>query len=240
MAARTAPATSDRPAGTQPLPLENGGRLSRGEFERRHSARPDLKKAELIEGVVYLPSPVRSTSHSRPHAAILGWLVTYCASTPGVWADDNATVRLDLDNEPQPDALLRIDEEAGGRSRISADDYIEGAPELIVEIAASSAAIDLQDKLRAYRRNCVQEYVVWQVLDREIDWFVLSDGEYHPLSADTARTIESRVFPGLRLAVDALLQGDTARVLTELQNGLRTPRHAAFIESLGARRRADA
>ena len=166
--------------------------------------------------------------------------MTYCASTRGVWADDNATVRLDLDNEPQPDALLRIDEEAGGRSRISADDYIEGAPELIVEIAASSAAIDLHDKLRAYRRNGVQEYVVWRVMDREIDWFVLSDGEYHPLNPDTAGTIESRVFPGLRLAIDALLQGDTAGVLTELQNGLRTPRHSAFIESLAARRYADA
>ena len=232
MAVQTVPATSDWPTSTQPPPLENGDRLSRGEFERRYSARPDLKKAELIEGVVYMPSPVRSTSHSRPHAAILGWLVTYCASTPGVWADDNATVRLDLDNEPQPDALLRIDEEAGGRSRISADDYVEGAPELIVEIAASSAAIDLHDKLRAYRRNGVQEYVVWRVLDRQIDWFVLSDGEYRPLTADSAGTIESHVFPGLRLAVDALLQGDTARVLMELQSGLRTPRHATFVENL--------
>lgn len=231
MAVQTAPATSDRPAGTQPLPLENGDRLSRGEFERRYAARPDLKKVELIEGVVYMPSPVRASSHAEPHAAILWWLGTYSASTPRVRVADNATVRLDLDNEPQPDAVLRIDPEAGGRSRLSADDYIEGAPELIVEIAASSTAIDLHDKLRAYRRNGVQEYVVWRVLDREIDWFVLTDGEYRPLTADPAGMIESRVFPGLRLAIDALLQGDTARVLTELQNGLRTPRHTAFVEN---------
>ena len=232
VAVQPAPVTSVQPTGAQPLPLENGDRLSRGEFERRYAARPDLKKVELIEGVVYMPSPVRASSHAEPHAAILWWLGTYSASTPGVRVADNATVRLDLDNEPQPDAVLRIDPEAGGGSRLSADDYIEGAPELIVEIAASSAAIDLHDKLRAYRRNGVREYVVWRALDRQIDWFVLSDGEYRPLTANSAGVIESLVFPGLRLAVDALLRGDTAEVLIGLQNGLGTPRHAAFVESL--------
>ena len=238
VAVQTVPATRDRPASTQPLPLENGDRLTRGEFERRYAARPDLKKAELIEGVVYMPSPVRAASHAEPHAAMLGWLGTYSASTPRVRVADNATVRLDLDNEPQPDALLRIDPEAGGRSRLSADDYVEGVPELIVEIAASSAAIDLHDKLRAYRRNGVQEYVVWRVLDRQIDWFVLSDDEYRPLSTDPAGMLESRAFPGLRLAVDALLEGDTARVLAELQNAMRTPEHAAFVAHLRSSRTA--
>ena len=234
VAVQTVPATRDRPASTQPLPLENGDRLTRGEFERRYAARPDLKKAELIEGVVYMPSPVRAASHAEPHAAMLGWLGTYSASTPGVQIADNATVRLDLDNEPQPDALVRIDPEAGGRSRLSADDYVEGVPELIVEIAA----IDLHDKLRAYRRNGVQEYVVWRVLDRQIDWFVLSDDEYRPLSTDPAGMLESRAFPGLRLAVDALLEGDTARVLAELQNAMRTPEHAAFVAHLRSSRTA--
>ena len=238
VAVQTVPATRDRPASTQPLPLENGDRLTRGEFERRYAARPDLKKAELIEGVVYMPSPVRAASHAEPHATMLGWLAVYCASTPRVRVADNATVRLDLDNEPQPDALLRIDPEAGGRSRLSADDYVEGAPELIVEIAASSAALDLHDKLRAYRRNGVQEYLVWRVLDRQIDWFVLSDDEYRPLTADSAGMLESRTFPGLRLAVDALLEGDTARVLAELQNGMRTPEHAAFVAHLHSARTA--
>ena len=215
-----------------PMPLENGDRLSRAEFERRYTARPDLKKAELIEGVVYMPSPVRAISHAEPHAAILGWLVTYCASTPGVRAADNATVRLDLDNEPQPDALLRIVPAAGGRTIMTADDYIDGAPELVVEIAASSAAIDLHDKLRAYRRNGVQEYLVWRVLERQIDWFVLTDGEYRPLAATAGGMLESRVFPGLRLAVDALLHGDIAGVLAELRNGLSIPEHAEFVEHL--------
>ena len=159
----------------------------------------------------------------------LDWLVTYCASTPSVRAADNATVRLDLDNEPQPDALLRIVPAAGGRARTSADD---GAPELIFEIAASSAAIDLHDKLRAYRRNGVQEYVVWRVLKHQIDWFVLRDGEYRPLTTNPSGMLESRVFPGLRLAVDVLLQGDLAALLAELQNGLSTPEHGAFIERL--------
>ena len=224
---QTDPATRDRShavADTR-LPLENGDRLTRGEFERRYAARPDLKKAELIEGVVYMPAAVRSASHAEPHAAILGWLVTYSAATPGVRAADNATVRLDLDNEPQPDALLRIVPKAGGRARMSADDDLDGAPELIVEIAASSAAIDLHDKLRAYRRNGVQEYVVWRVLEHQIDWFELSEGEYRRLTANPAGIMESRMFPGLRLAVDALLQGDLAKVLAELQDGLSTPRH---------------
>ena len=235
MSTQAAPTTGNRAAGAGPPPLRNGDRLTRAEFERRYASRPDLKKAELIEGVVHMPSPVRFASHSQPHATIIGWLVAYCAATPGVKAADNATVRLDLDNEPQPDALLCIAPEAGGSVDLSTDDYVQGAPELIVEIAASSAAVDLHDKLRAYLRNGVQEYLVWRVPDRQIDWFVLREGEYRPLRADRDGMLESRVFPGLRLAGGALLHGDTAGVLAELQNGLRTPRHAEFVARLRAR-----
>jgi len=213
-------------------PIEAGDRLTRCEFERRYEARPDIKKAELIERVVYMPSPVRAKSHSRPHGRITTWLGTYCAATPGVDLEDNATVRLDLDNEPQPDALLRLEPEAGGRSHISEDDYIEGAPELIVEVAASSASYDLHDKLHAYRRNGVQEYIVWRVYDKQVDWFRLVNDEYVPLAADADGIIHCQVFPGLRLAVAALLAGDMATVLVELQKGLGTPEHAAFVERL--------
>ena len=129
------------------LPLENGDRLTRHEFERRYHAMPHLKKAELIEGVVYVPSPLRYRRHGRPHSLIIGWLAAYEAVTPEVESADNVTVRLDLDNEPQPDALLRIDEACGGQSRISEDDYVEGAPELIVEIASSSASTVRQSTL---------------------------------------------------------------------------------------------
>ena len=218
---------------TRPFPLENGDRLTRQEFERRYAARPDIKKAELIEGIVHMPSPVRFASHGEPHSWMLAWLGTYCASTPGVRLADNATVRLDAHNEPQPDALLRIEPDAGGRSRLSDDDYVEGAPELIVEVASSSAAYDLHDKLRAYLRNGVREYVVWRVYDGELDWFVLKDGEYEPLAPDTVGSIiHSQVFPGLRLAVAALLAGDAAQVLAVLQEGLRMPEHVTFVERL--------
>src|SRR5262249_18427318 len=208
-------------------PLESGDRLTRHEFERRYRARPDIKKAELIEGVVYMPSPVHARSHGGPHGQIIGWLATYCAATPGVEFYDNTTVRLDLDNEPQPDALLRLEPAAGGHSRVSAEDYIEGAPELIVEIAASSASYDLHEKLQVYRRNGVQEYLVWRVYDKQLDWFRLVQDEYVLLAPDENGVVHSRVFPGLRLAVQALLAGDLATVLAELQKGLGTPEHAA-------------
>ena len=213
-------------------PLENGDHLTRYEFERRYEARPDIKKAELIERVVYMPSPVRARSHGGPHGQIIGWLATYCAATPGVEFYDNTTVRLDLDNEPQPDALLRLEPAAGGNSRVNAEDYIEGAPELIVEIAASSASYDVHDKLRVYRRNGVREYVVWRVYDKRVDWFRLVEDEYVPLASDASGVILSQVFPGLCLAVSALLDGDLAKVLAELQKGLETAEHTAFVERL--------
>ncbi|MEG4803606.1 Uma2 family endonuclease [Microcoleus sp. ARI1-B5] len=212
------------------LPLENGDRLSRAEFERRYTAMPEVKKAELIEGMVYMASPLRFRSHGEPHAFIITWLGVYRAATPGVTLGDNATVRLDADNEPQPDALLRID--AGGRSQISDDDYVEGAPELIVEVAASSASYDLHEKLKVYRRNGVQEYLVWRVYNCELDWFGLRDGEYVQLEPNAEGIICSEVFPGLRLDKFALLAGDLARVLEVLQQGLATTEHQSFVENL--------
>ena len=215
-----------------PPPLENGDRLTLCEFERRYNAMPHIKKAELIEGVVYMPSPVRFDIHGEPHAHIIGWLVVYCAATPGVRLADNTTVRLDADNEVQPDALLRLEPALGGNSRISNDGYVEGAPELIVEIAGASAAYDLYDKLNVYRRNGVQEYIVWQTYDKRLDWFRLREGEYLLLTPDVSGVVHSGVFPGLDLAAEALLKGDLARVLSELQRGLETAEHAAFVERL--------
>ncbi|HEY9664263.1 MAG TPA: Uma2 family endonuclease [Allocoleopsis sp.] len=213
-------------------PLENGDRLSRYEFERRYNAMPNLKKAELIEGIVYMPAALRFRSHGQPHSRIIGWLITYEAATPRVAVGDNPTVRLDTDNEPQPDAVLFIDEAAGGQTRISDDDYIEGAPELIVEIAASSAAIDLHAKKQAYRRNGVKEYIVWQVLDQTLCWFYLEEGEYLDLPVDPDGILRSRVFPGLWLAVTELLAGNMQRVLAVLQTGLQSVEHATFVQTL--------
>lgn len=213
-------------------PLESGDRLTRHEFERRYQAMPQIKKAELIEGVVYVASPVRANRHGRPHAQIIGWLLVYEAATPGAYLADNATVRLDADNEPQPDALLRIEPEVGGNSRISDDDYIEGAPELVAEIAASSASYDLNDKLNAYRRNGVQEYIVWQIYENRLDWFSLQEGRYVSLQPDEAGVIRSFVFPGLWLAVNALRGGNLPEVLAVLQQGLQTAEHQAFVARL--------
>lgn len=192
------------------LPLVAGDHLTRAEFERRYAALPNVKKAELVDGVVFMPSPVGNT-HSTAHAAVVGWLFAYCIATPGVRLGDNATVRLDADNEVQPDALLRLDKD--GRSRVDADDLIAGAPELVVEIASSSASYDLHEKLHVYRRNGVQEYIVWRTLDRVLDWFVLEAGRYTPQTPDEYGRLHSRIFPGLTLAVGALLAGDLAAVL---------------------------
>jgi Uma2 family endonuclease len=213
-------------------PLENGDRLTRPEFERRYNAMPRLKKAELIEGVVYMPAALRFKSHGKPHAQLIGWLFNYQVATPGTELGDNSTVRLDLDNEPQPDIALFLDPEVGGQVQISDDDYLEGAPELIAEVAASSAAYDLSDKKKAYRRNGVQEYLVWQMFENKLDWFVLQEGEYVSLAADENGILRSRVFPGLWLAVNDLLNGNMVRVLAVLQEGLASPEHTAFVQQL--------
>ena len=227
------------PEGSQPrsLPavarcLESGDRLTRCEFERRYAARPDIGKAELIEGVVYVASPARATSHGGPQAAVHVLLGTYAAFTPGTLHLDNATVRLDLDNELQPDAALLVKSESGGQSRISDDDYIEGAPELVVEVAASSASHDLHDKLNVYRRNGVREYLVWRTLDERIDGFELVDDEYRPLLADATGTIRSKVFPGLRIDVDALLGGNVAGAIETARAGVGSQDHTAFVARL--------
>lgn len=206
-------------------PLENGDRLNRYEFERRYNTMPHLKKAELIEGIVYMPAALRFKSHGQPHGWVMAWLGVYAAMTPGVAVGDAPTVRLDIDNEPQPDAILMIE---GGQARLSSDDYIEGAPELVVEIAASSVAIDLHAKKRAYCRNGVREYIVWRVLDQEIDWFYLEEGEYLDLNCDPDGISRSQVFPGLWLATASLLSGEMPHVLAVLQEGLQSAEHRQF------------
>lgn len=214
--------------------LENGDMLSRADFERRYQAMPHLKKAELIEGIVYMASPLRFEPHAEPHANLIGWLWSYKIATPGVRLGDNPTVQMDLDNEPQPDAVLLIDGSRGGQSRLSDDGYIEGAPELVAEIAASTASIDLRDKKRVYRRNGVREYIVWQVMEERFDWFFWQDGEYISLTADVEGIIRSQVFPGLWLSVSALLAGDMLQVIATLQIGLSCSEHQQFVQQLGA------
>ncbi len=203
-------------------PLENGDRLTRLEFERRYQGMPEVKKAELIQGVVYMASPLRFQPHAEPHGNIIGWLWTYKVATPEVQMGIEPTVRLDIDNEPQPDGVLLINPESGGNSRLSDDGYIEGAPELVVEIAASSATINLGDKKVAYQRSGVREYIVCQVFEQKIDWFSLEDGDYISLIPDERGVICSVVFPGLWLDVSAMLTGNMQQVLEVLQTGIKS------------------
>jgi Uma2 family endonuclease len=230
MAAVTPRAQPVKPAAIPAL--ENGDSLTRAEFERRYEAMPELKKAELIEGEVYVGSPVRYRQHGKPHIQLNTWLGVYTASTPGVGAGHNASIRLDLDNEPQPDAFLMIEPERDGQARISEDDYVEGAPELVAEIAASSVSYDLGKKLHVYRRNRVLEYVIWRVQDRQVDWFVLREGRYEPLAPAADGILRSTVVPGLWLDPVALLGGDLAAVLAMVQQGLNSPEHADFAAGL--------
>ena len=213
-------------------PLESGDRLNRAEFEQRYQATCEKFKAELIEGVVYVASPVR-VFHGRPHAALMAWLTPYWIATPGVDIADNTTTRLDLDNEPQPDALLRL--AMGGTSQISEDGYIEGSPELVAEIATSSAAIDLGAKKNIYCRNGVQEYLVWQTFENQLSWFRRQQGEYVLVEPDVDGIIKSQVFPGLWLAVSALLDQAMIEVLNVLQSGISSPEHQTFVQELEGR-----
>ncbi len=216
-------------------PLENGDRLTRVEFERRYNAMPELKRAELIEGVVHMPSPVRLERHAEQHGDLMTWLGTYRLHTPGVRFGDNATVRLDADNEPQPDAVVFLDPRLGGQATLDADGYLEGAPELVAEVTASTVSIDLGPKMHVYRRTQVREYVVWRVQDRAIDWFVLREGQYERLTPDEAGVYRSEVFPGLWLDPAALLAGDLVRVHQVLQQGLASPEHVQFVAGLRQR-----
>ena len=180
-------------------------------------------------------SPVRYTQHGRPEHVLSSWLTFYEVRTRGVDAGHNSTLRLDLDNEPQPDLLLRIPEHAGGSSRVSADGYLEGPPELVVEVAASSTSMDLHQKLHAYRRNGVREYLVHRVDDGEVDWFLLDGGAYVRQSPDANGCLASRTFPGLVLDVAALLRGDLQALHAAIERHTGSPAHRAFVQRLAAR-----
>lgn len=232
--------TEVRSTSSETIPsLEFGDRLTRGEFERRYAAMPKKVKAELIGGMVYMASPARQSQHGGPQFDLMYWLGHYCAATPGVEGGDNATLRIDDENEPQPDALLYIERERGGQSRIDEEGYLEGAPEFVAEVASSSVSYDLHDKLDLYRDSGVREYLVWRVADTAIDWFVLEGGAYVRLPADEPGTIRSRILPGLWLDAPAMLRRDPKAVIARLEQGLATAEHAEFVKRLARPGRAE-
>jgi Uma2 family endonuclease len=218
-----------------PPPLENGDRLTAAEFLRRYRAMPKDVKAELIDGVVHMASPV-SVFHGTPHADLVGWLVIYRIGTPGTVVADNTTTHLEPRNVPQPDAALYVGPEYGGTVTISTEGYIEGAPELVVEVAATSASYDLGPKMTAYARTGVREYIVLRTHDAAVDWFVLRNAAYVPLPPGSDEIHRSEVFPGLWLDAAAVVAGDMARVNAVLQQGLQSAEHARFVAELQARR----
>jgi hypothetical protein len=214
--------------------LETGDRLSAREFERRYDAMPALKKAELINGVVYVPSPTRWNFHAVQHQGMATWLGTYWAHTPGVQAGESGTLRLDSKNEPQPDLALIVLPSHGGQVEIDKDHYIAGAPELVAEISASTVSIDLHAKFKLYLRKHVREYIVWRVEDETIDWFVEQHGRFERPQPDAAGIFKSSLFPGLWLDAEALIRLDLLRVLQVLAQGTASPEHAAFVARLNA------
>jgi len=218
-------------------PLEQGDRLTRDEFERRYAAMPNLKKAELIEGVVYMAAAVKFEKHGHEHNHLNVWLGSYEAETGGVVAGDNSSLRLDLDNMPQPDCLLLRLPEFGGHVEI-VDGYIEGAPEWVGEVSSSTASLDLHAKLNVYRRNGVREYLVWRTQDQEIDWFVLRAGQFERLPPGADGILRSQEFPGLWLDPAAMTSGNLKRVIAVLQQGLASPEHAEFVSVLAGQKRA--
>jgi Uma2 family endonuclease len=197
---------------------------------------PELKKAELIDGIVYFGPSVRFEQHGEPHLRMGGWLGCYQAKTCGVSGGSNSTVRLDDDNEPQPDLLLRIDPAAGGKSRIDEDGYLNGPVELAIEIAASSVSIDTHIKMEAYRKMGIGEYLVYRVLDQAVNWYRLEDSKYVEIPPDAAGIIRSQVFPGLWLSPGELLAGNLAGLFAVIDRGVATAEHQAFCRHLAAAR----
>ncbi len=214
--------------------LQNGDHLSRDEFERRYAVMPNVKKAELIEEVVHMPSRVIHQQHGKQHFDLVFWLGAYRMLTPGVKGGDNSTLKLDLRNEPQPDAFLILQPKLGGSVKFDERGYVVGAPELIAEVSASSVSYDLHSKLEAYRRNGVKEYVVWRVLEQAIDWFVLQGEQYTRLPCEDG-IYRSRVFPGLWLDVQALIDGQLLKVFQVVQQGAATEKHRQFLATLSQR-----
>src|SRR6266849_772127 len=216
---QTVPSPSTALHGRHLPRLEAGDHLDQATFHARYEAMPPDFRAELIGGVVFVPSPLRS-EHGVSHALVMGWLTNYWGATPGTQVRDNATAILGEESEPQPDAALIIEPESGGQSSISEDGYATGPPELIVEVASSSESVALHAKRRDYEQAGVLEYVVVVLRQHVVRWFVLQEGVYREMNAGEEGIFTSTVFPGLLLHAPALLQLDGRQVMDTLRQGL--------------------
>jgi Uma2 family endonuclease len=197
---------------------------------------PGDAKFELIDGVVYMASPARRV-HSRFQLALGAVLYDYELATPGCDAVVEATLRLGRKDEPQPDAFLRLTQEAGGSSHVDRKGYISGTVELAAEVASSTASYDLNQKKQSYLRHGVVEYMVVLTLTNQVLWFAREGDAYSPFEPDESGVFRSRVFPGLWLDAPALLAEDGARLKRIAARGLRSKEHAAFVKELRRRLR---
>ena len=215
-----------------PEPLITGQKMTREEFLRRWELLPELKNAELIEGIVYVASPV-SRQHGALDTRLMSWLDHYAIATPGCEAGNNSTWCM-ADSLPQPDCDLRILPDHGGQSR-EAGEFCGGAPELALEVCLSSTQYDFGPKLALYQRAGVREYITVELLRQRVIWRSLEDGSYVAMEPSPEGVLRSKVFPGLWLDVDALWNNDGARLMAVLQQGLATAEHSAFVEELRKR-----
>lgn len=218
-----------------PPPLQPGDNLTRAEFLRIWEQHPEIKFAELLGGVVYMPSPL-TRQHGTTDNRAAGWLWVYHAHTPGTESGCNATTLMADDETPQPDDYLRILPEHGGQSG-NEGKYVSGSPELIAEICVSSATYDLNQKLGLYERANVQEYLAILIQEQEIRWHRLTSKGYKLLAPAEKMIWKSKIFPGLWLDGKAMLDGDAAKVLAVLQKGLKSPEHAAFVRKLAKKKK---
>jgi Uma2 family endonuclease len=217
-----------------PLALHNGDRMNQPEFHKRYETCPDDVKFELVGGIVYMASPLRYP-HGTYHLKLGAVFDIYASATPGVEGADNTTTILGEEAEPQPDLLLRIVEECGGQSKVDEDDYLQGAPELIAEVAHSSRSMDLNQKKDDYYRSGVLEYVVLAVEEEELHWFHFPSGD--SLDADRKGVHRSKVFPGLWIHTPSLLEKKSGSLHRVLRRGLATRSHQEFIKQLARARR---
>jgi Uma2 family endonuclease len=216
--------------------LKAGQRLDQPTFHERYEAMPPETRAELVGGVVYMPSPV-TDDHGEPDNDVSGWLFQYKLSTPGVRSPNDATVKLDRLGEPQPVCQLRIPAELGGQTHLDEQRYITGAPELIVEIARSSRSYDLNQKKADYERAGVLEYVVIALDPNRVHCFIRRGDRFEDLPPGPDGIDRSETFPGLWLDADALFTEDRRRLIRVLKRGLATPEHRAFVARLTRERR---
>ena len=214
-------------------PLVAGDKLTSREFLLRWQAHPEIKLAELIGGLVFMPSPV-TVDHGQADGRVGTWLGVYQAATAGTAFGHNTTSFL-LDDAPQPDLYLRTLAECGGASRVEAN-YLHGVPELLSEVSYSSAAYDLHLKLNLYEAARIPEYLVVLLYEQEIRWHFLIGDRYELMPPDADGLHRSRIFPGLWLDGTALLSGNLAQVLARLRDGLESPEHKQFVAELAARR----